>query len=78
VELLKPTRERRGVEYEVWVEHMEVGLDGLAKLIAPESLYLLLEATKGYQVLFSKFKRASVGGKTVGLNKMGKCVVWHS
>lgn len=57
---------------------MEVAVDGLGKLIAQESLYLLLEAARGYQLLFSKFKRASVGGKTIGLNKQGKCVVWHS
>lgn len=78
MELLKPSRERRGVEYEVWVEHMEVGVSGLGTLIAPESLYLLLDAARGYQLLFSKFKRASVGGRTIGLNKQGKCVVWHS
>jgi hypothetical protein len=48
----------------------------LGKLIAQESFYLLREAARGYLELFSKFEKAAVNSKTIGLNSQGRCVVW--
>jgi hypothetical protein len=76
LQLLKPNRETRAVEYEVYVEHLEVEVGELGKLIAQESFYLLLESARGYQQLFSKYKRACVGPSTIGLNAQGRCIVW--
>ncbi len=64
------------MEYEVYVEHLEVEVEELRKLIAQESFYLLVESAKGYHQLFSKYKRACVGPSTIGLNAQGRCMVW--
>lgn len=61
---------------EVFVEHMEVTIKEVQKLIIKECLYLVRESVKGYADLFSKFHRVSVNAESFGLNCQGQCIVW--
>ena len=60
------------------MEHIQMTLGEMRKLIAQESFYLLIQSAKGYQHLISKFKKAIVTPKTIGLNAQGRCIVWHN
>lgn len=64
------------MECEVFIEHIEVTMKEVHKLIIKECLYLARESTKGYAQLFSKFQRVTVNTESFGLNGQGQCIVW--
>jgi hypothetical protein len=51
LELLSPPSYSKKIEIEVYIEHIEVTLSHLKKLILHEALYLIIEAVKAYKLL---------------------------
>lgn len=76
IKLSRPGKDSRVMECEVFIEHMEVSMREVQKLIIKECLYLARESAKGYAELFSKFQRVTVNPESFGLNAQGQCIVW--
>jgi hypothetical protein len=76
IKLARPGKENRVVECEVFIEHMELAVREVQRLIIKECLYLARESAKGYAHLFSKFQRVSVNAESFGFNSQGQCIVW--
>ena len=61
---------------EIHIEHMEVLLKDINRLITSEALYFLVKTLRGVSELIERFHKLSINSETIGLNSEGECKVW--